>query len=85
MGDVEIRRCADHGATTDSNACPRLEQCSAERRALSNKFNAPMTNEFICRTWPGAHLGVVAAGAEPRWVLRPHRACGCCEPWKAER
>jgi hypothetical protein len=84
MGDVEIRRCTDYRAKTDSNskACPRLEQCSAERRALSNKFNPPMTNEFICRTWPGAHVGVISGEETQRWVLRPHRARGCCEPVK---
>jgi hypothetical protein len=67
-----------------ASACPRLGDCTAERRALSEKFNPAMSNEEICRTWPGAHLGVVL-GEEPRWVLHQHRDRGCCEPWRAGR
>lgn len=46
-------------------------------------WNAPMTNEEICRTWPGAHLDVTCPDEKPRWILRPHRARGCCTPCEA--
>jgi hypothetical protein len=85
MGDLEIRQCIDRdGNKTIAHYCPALEQCVAERRALSNKWNPAMNNEFICRNWPGAHLGIVVEGEEPRWIMRPHRARGCCTPWRAE-
>jgi len=81
MGDLEIRVCrgAD-GREIVSRECPRWTDCDTERHALSAQYNAPMTNEQICRTWPGAHLGVIY-GDKPRWTLEPHRARGCCEPW----
>jgi hypothetical protein len=85
MGDLEVRQCIDHdGEKTIAHRCPALEQCVAERRALSDRYNAPMSNEFICRHWPGAHLGIVVEGERPRWILQPHRARGCCTPWRTE-
>jgi hypothetical protein len=80
MGDLEVRRCVtSDGQATIAARYPQLEACTAERHALSDNYNAAMTNEEICRKWPGAHLGVVN-GEEPRWVLRPHRSRGCCTP-----
>ena len=35
---------------------------------LSVKYNSPMTNEEMCRTWPGAHIGVVPYDKPPRWI-----------------
>jgi hypothetical protein len=80
MGDLEIRVCRDaDGHQIVSRLCSRWSKCNTERVALSVKYNSPMTNEAICRTWPGAHLGVVR-DEEPRWILKPHRAGDCCEP-----
>jgi hypothetical protein len=47
-------------------------------------WNAAMSREEICRTWPGAHRGVVYEGEKPRWILKPHGERGCCTPGKVK-
>jgi hypothetical protein len=57
MGELEPGRgCTSPvGDVPSTDQCPRLEQCEAERRGLSAKFNAPMSDAEIKRLWPGAH------------------------------